>query len=48
VSFSGERYVLMTPQLAGINRAELGPQTGNLGEERQVILAAIDFLVTGF
>ena len=48
VSFSGERYVLMTPQLAGINRAELGPHAGNLGEERQAILAAIDFLLTGF
>jgi toxin CcdB len=48
VSFGGERYLLMTPQLAGINRAELGPQAGNLGEERQAILAAIDFLLTGF
>ena len=48
VSFSGERYVLMTPQLAGINRAELGPHAGHLGEGRQAILAAIDFLLTGF
>ena len=38
----------MTPQLAGVNRAELGSDAGNLAEERQVILAAIDFLVTGF
>jgi toxin CcdB len=48
VSFNGDRYVLMTPQLAGIGRAELGPHAGNLGEERQAILAAIDFLLTGF
>jgi toxin CcdB len=48
VSFNGDRYVLMTPQLAGIGRAELGPHAGTLAEERQTILAAIDFLLTGF
>src|SRR6266702_2731382 len=32
----------MTPQLAGIGRAELGPHAGVLAEERQTILAAID------
>jgi toxin CcdB len=48
VGFNGDRYVLMTPQLAGVGRAELGPQAGTLVEERQIILAAIDFLLTGF
>jgi len=48
VSFNGDRYVLMTPQMAGIGRAELGPHAGTLAEERQTILAAIDFLLTGF
>jgi len=48
VSFDGDRYVLMTPQLAGIGRAELGPHAGTLAEERDTILAAIDFLLTGF
>jgi toxin CcdB len=48
VSFNGDRYLLMTPQLAGIGRAELGPHAGTLVEERQTILAAIDFLLTGF
>ena len=48
VVFGGERYVLMTQQLAGISRAELGPQAGSLAEERQAILAAVDFLVMGF
>jgi toxin CcdB len=48
VPFDGNRYVLMTPQLAGIGRAELGPHAGTLAEERQIILAAIDFLLTGF
>ena len=48
ISFDGDRYVLMTPQLAGINRTELGSATGSLVGERQTILAALDFLLTGF
>jgi toxin CcdB len=48
ISFNGDRYVLMTPQLAGLSRAELGPHAGTLVDERQGILAAIDFLLTGF
>jgi len=48
LQFNGERFVLMTPQLAGVGRGELGPQAGTLIEERQTILAAIDFLLTGF
>jgi hypothetical protein len=37
VAFNGDRYVLMTPQLAGIGRAELGPHAGTLAEERKAI-----------
>jgi toxin CcdB len=48
VSFNGDRYLLVTPQLAGIGRAELGPHAGTLAEERQTILTAVDFLLTGF
>ena len=48
VSFGGDEYVLMTPQLAGINRVDLGPLAGSLAEERQAILSAVHFLLTGF
>jgi len=48
LAFDGDRYVLMTPQLAGIARADLGAQIGSLAEQRQTILAALDFLLTGF
>jgi toxin CcdB len=48
VTFNGDRYVLMTPQLAGVGRAELGLHAGTLVEERQIIISAIDFLLTGF
>lgn len=43
-----EAYVLVTPQLAGIASKELGAASGTLAEHRDVILAAMDFLLTGF
>jgi toxin CcdB len=48
LSFDGEDYVLMTPQLAGIARSELGAPAGSLAGQRQAILAAMDFSLTGF
>jgi toxin CcdB len=48
VQFEGEAYVLMTPQLAGIARSELGPPAGNLAGRRDAIVAAMDFLLSGF
>ena len=44
----GETYLLMTPQLAGIDRADLGPQAGDVGDQRQAILSAVEFLTRGF
>lgn len=43
-----EAYVLVTPQLAGIASKELGAASGTLAEHRDVILAAMDFLLAGF
>jgi len=43
-----ETYVLMTPQLAGIASKELGAASGSLADHRGLILAAMDFLRTGF
>lgn len=48
VQIEDEAYVLMTPQLAGIARSELGPPAGSLAERRDAIVAAIDFLLSGF
>jgi len=48
ITFEGERYVLMTPQLAGMARADLGAQAGSLESEQRAILAAVDFLISGF
>jgi toxin CcdB len=48
VPFDGDAYVLMTPQLAGIARADLGTQAGTLVGEREKIMSAVDFLLMGF
>lgn len=44
----GQPVVMLTPQLAGIPRRELGAPVTQLDRQRAEILAAIDFLVTGF
>jgi toxin CcdB len=47
VRFEGDTYVLMTPLLAGVARADLGAATGTIAEERLTIMAAMDFLLSG-
>jgi len=44
----GHSYVMLMPQLAGIPRTELGAPVARLDRQRAEILAALDFLVTGF
>lgn len=44
----GENYLMLTPQLAGINKKELGAQAADLSIYRTEIMAALDFLMTGF
>jgi toxin CcdB len=48
VTFDGRAYALMTPQLAGIARVDLGPHIGTVAEQQPVITAAVDFLLRGF
>lgn len=47
LEIEAERYVMLTPQMAGISRSELGPVVESLERYRFEIIAAIDFLVTG-
>lgn len=46
--FDGKDYLMLTPQLAGIPARELGPVVGDLASHRDAIIAAIDFLLSGF
>lgn len=43
----GERFVMLTPQMAGIPKSELGPPVARVEQYRFEIIAAIDFLLTG-
>lgn len=47
IDISGEQYLLMTPQLAGIARSELGSAVGSVADQRSAIVAALDLLITG-
>jgi toxin CcdB len=48
VVFEGETYALMTPQLAGVARGNLGPHVGSLAPQAAAISRAIEFLLRGF
>jgi toxin CcdB len=48
LKFDGESYLLMTPQLAGVARSDLGAPAGSLAAERDAIVAAMDFLLAGY
>ena len=48
IEFEGASFVLVTPQLAGISRNDLGTVAGNVADRRETILAAMDFLILGF
>ena len=47
IEIEGERFVLLTPQMAGIPKGELGAPVIQVKHYRSEIIAAIDFLVTG-
>lgn len=40
--------VMSTAQLAGVDQQILGEKIGSLAEQREDIIAALDFLLTGF
>jgi toxin CcdB len=48
VEIEGRKFILMTPQLAGVSIKDLGEPVANLKQCRTEILAAIDLLITGF
>lgn len=43
----GKELVAMTPQLSGISRKELGAEVGQLADQRDTIIRALDLLITG-
>ena len=48
VTVDGQRLIVMTQELAAIKRKQLKQPVANLSAQREEILAALDFLFTGF
>lgn len=48
VTIAGLEYVLLTPQMASMSRRQLGAFVVSCKDLRAEIVAAIDFLVSGF
>jgi toxin CcdB len=44
---AGRHYVMLTPQLAGIDGKQVGARVGALTQSRAQIIAALDLLITG-
>lgn len=47
VKIENREHILVTQQLAGISRAELGSRVADLSEYRNDFISALDFLVSG-
>lgn len=47
VAIDGKPHVMATPLLAGIDVADLGVQEADLSGERELVMAALDFLFSG-
>jgi len=48
VEVEGESYMLVTPQLAGVSRWDLGPHTASVAAHARAIVTAMDILLRGF
>ncbi len=44
----GDRLTLMTQEIVGLERSMIGPTIGSIDAHRDNIIAAIDFLISGF
>ncbi|OUY08140.1 CcdB family protein [Acinetobacter populi] len=42
-----QKYILMTPQLVGISKKELGSSVTVFDQHREIIINALDFLISG-
>jgi toxin CcdB len=47
VSFQGKSWVVLTPQIAGVDRNHVGKLVADLTPYRGEIVAALDFLISG-
>jgi len=43
----GKQYAMLTPQVAGISKKQIGAKVSDLSRWRGEIIAALDLLITG-
>lgn len=43
----GKQYAMLTPQLAGVSKKQVGVKVADLAQRRDEIIAALDLLITG-
>ncbi len=43
----GDTLLMLTPEVAGVPKAALGPRVGSLEDQRHDIIGALDVLLTG-
>jgi toxin CcdB len=43
----GKQYTMLTPQLAGVSKKQIGAKVADLSLRRDEIIAAFDLLITG-
>lgn len=48
LTIKGHNYLVLTPQMAAINKKSLGIFIMDLASSRNTIISALDFLITGF
>ena len=41
-------YALLTQELAGVHKSALGEKCGSLKDKRSEVIAALDFMISGF
>lgn len=47
MEIEGKRYAMVTPQLAGIPRQQLGSKVTEVPQHRDAVIAALDLVITG-
>ncbi|GGY00683.1 hypothetical protein GCM10007160_30520 [Litchfieldella qijiaojingensis] len=47
LEFNGEDFIAMIQDLAGIDRQRLGSKVRDLNQDREKIIAAVDFMISG-
>ena len=48
VEVEDQSYLLVTPQLAGVSKWDLGPHTGSVAAHSRAIFTAMEILLRGF